>query len=414
MGFDVVSNRPKVAAYRAPGAPIGALLGRVRARRAGREARDGSARAPPEERGQAGHQGGARPGLSGASATRRRCSQALAIAHYKAPLRPNQGRGVASGFWFNAGGEFERPGQHQRGRHRRGDDRPSRHRRLARLDGQHRRRAAGHRLPARCSVLIGDTSSVGFSNLTGGSRVTFASAMVVTQAAEKVIKQLRERAAKIWKIDRGGRHLGQRRRHARPATTPASSSRCRWPQLAAKATRDRRPDRRRRRSSTPPAPRAASRRTSADVEVDPRHRQGQGHPLHRFQDVGRAIHPDYVEGQIQGGVAQGIGWALNEEYIYNKHGQLDNPGFLDYRMPVASDLPMIECGHHRGPQPQASAGRARRRRGAARAGHGGGRATPSTTRIGIRFDRPADVAAQGAGGAGARGAVGESGRLTLA
>jgi CO/xanthine dehydrogenase Mo-binding subunit len=62
-----------------------------------------------------------------------------------------------------------------------------------------------------------------------------------------------------------------------------------------------------------------------------------------FQDVGKAIHPSYVEGQIQGGAAQGIGWALSEEYIYDKHGRLDNPGFLDYRCPVASDLPMIEA-----------------------------------------------------------------------
>src|SRR5258708_39132575 len=53
----------------------------------------------------------------------------------------------------------------------------------------------------KVQVLIGDTSSIGFSNLTGGSRVAFASAMVVTQAAEKVITQLRQRAAKIWKID---------------------------------------------------------------------------------------------------------------------------------------------------------------------------------------------------------------------
>ena len=72
---------------------------------------------------------------------------ALEHPHYKAPLGPNQGRGVASGFWFNAGGEFERAGQHQRGRHGRGGDRPSRHRRLARLDGEYRRRAARHRLP---------------------------------------------------------------------------------------------------------------------------------------------------------------------------------------------------------------------------------------------------------------------------
>src|SRR5256885_15597862 len=62
-----------------------------------------------------------------------------------------------------------------------------------------------------------------------------------------------------------------------------------------------------------------------------------------FQDVGRAIHPSYVEGQIQGGVTRGFGWALNEESVYDKDGRLDSPGFLDYRIPVASDLPMLEA-----------------------------------------------------------------------
>ena len=79
-----------------------------------------------------------------------------------------------------------------------------------------------------------------------------------------------------------------------------------------------------------------------DVEVD----RETGHVLvtryTSIQDVGRAIHPAYVEGQMQGGAAQGIGWALNEEYVYDKHGKVDNPGFLDYRMPVASDLPMLD------------------------------------------------------------------------
>ena len=60
------------------------------------------------------------------------------------------------------------------------------------------------------------------------------------------------------------------------------------------------------------------------------------------QDAGKAIHPAYVEGQMQGGAAQGLGWALNEEYIYNDEGVLENPGFLDYRIPVCSDLPMID------------------------------------------------------------------------
>jgi len=49
-----------------------------------------------------------------------------------------------------------------------------------------------------------------------------------------------------------------------------------------------------------------------------------------------------VEGQLQGGSVQGIGWALNEEYVYGSDGVLQNPGFLDYRMPVASDVPRID------------------------------------------------------------------------
>ena len=80
-----------------------------------------------------------------------------------------------------------------------------------------------------------------------------------------------------------------------------------------------------------------------DVSVD----KETGHvTIERYtaiQDVGKAIHPSYVEGQIQGGAAQGIGWALNEEYIYNDKGQMENAGFLDYRVPVASDVPMIEA-----------------------------------------------------------------------
>ena len=80
-----------------------------------------------------------------------------------------------------------------------------------------------------------------------------------------------------------------------------------------------------------------------DVEVDPETGKVTILRFVAAQDVGKAIHPSYVEGQIQGGVVQGIGWALNEEYIYNDKGQLDNPGFLDYRCPVASDLPMIDA-----------------------------------------------------------------------
>src|SRR5262249_18212673 len=80
-----------------------------------------------------------------------------------------------------------------------------------------------------------------------------------------------------------------------------------------------------------------------DVEVDKETGQVKILRYTAIQDVGRAIHPSYVEGQIQGGVTQGIGWALNEEYIYDKNGRLDNPGFLDSGVPVAPDRPMMEA-----------------------------------------------------------------------
>ena len=80
-----------------------------------------------------------------------------------------------------------------------------------------------------------------------------------------------------------------------------------------------------------------------DVEVDRETGRVDVIRYTAVQDAGKAVHPSYVEGQIQGGAVQGIGWALNEEYVYNDRGQLENPGFLDYRVPVCSDVPMIEA-----------------------------------------------------------------------
>ena len=80
-----------------------------------------------------------------------------------------------------------------------------------------------------------------------------------------------------------------------------------------------------------------------DVEVDIETGKVDVIRYTAVQDAGKAIHPSYVEGQYQGGAAQGIGWALNEEYVYGDDGLLQNPGFLDYRIPLASDLPMIDA-----------------------------------------------------------------------
>ena len=79
-----------------------------------------------------------------------------------------------------------------------------------------------------------------------------------------------------------------------------------------------------------------------DVEVDPETGKVDVLRCTAFIDAGTAVHPAYVEGQMQGGTVQGIGWALNEEYFYTDDGTLANPSFLDYRMPTSLDLPMID------------------------------------------------------------------------
>jgi CO/xanthine dehydrogenase Mo-binding subunit len=192
----------------------------------------------------------------------------------------------------------------------------------------------------RVSVIIGDTQTVGFSNLTGGSRVLFASSMVVTQSTEQVIKTLRERAAKLWNID------PEAVKWENGAAHPVSPNAGQFPPLTLEELSEKAP------SLGGPVGASVQLNTQGadggfgthicDVEVDTELGIVRVLRYTAVQDVGRAIHPSYVEGQLQGGVAQGIGWALNEEYIYNKDGKVDNPGFLDYRMPVCSDLPMLD------------------------------------------------------------------------
>jgi len=176
--------------------------------------------------------------------------------------------------------------------------------------------------------------------LTGGSRVLFASSIVVTESTNNVIGTLCALAAKIWDIDPEA--VIWEDGEARPAGANAGQ----FPpltleELAARANE----------SGGPIGAGAQINTTGAeggfgthicDVEVDPELGTVQVLRYTVLQDVGRAVHPSYVEGQMQGGAVQAIGWALNEEYIYNKNGHVDNPGFLDYRMPVASDMPMID------------------------------------------------------------------------
>ena len=193
----------------------------------------------------------------------------------------------------------------------------------------------------KVQALIGDTSSIPFSAVTGGSRATFAAAKVVTESANEVIKILRQRAAKIWDIDPEA--VIWENGHAKPAGSNAGEFEpLSLAALAAKANATGGPINARSSQTTGGATGGFATHI-CDIEID---RETGKVTLLRYtaiQDAGRAIHPSYVEGQYQGGIAQGVGWALNEEFIYDKNGALDNASFLDYRIPVASDLPMLDA-----------------------------------------------------------------------
>src|SRR5689334_16354687 len=338
-GFDVVSNRSKVAAYRAPGAPIGAFAVEC--------VLDELASALKMDPLEFRLKNAAKEGTKAAHGPvypRIGYVETLEAAknhpHYKAPLKKFQGRGVASGYWFNAGGESSATVNVTEdgnvvvttGHPDIGGSRAAIANICAELMGIDYKRV---------SVIISDTQTVGFSNLTGGSRVLFASAMVVTQSAEKGIQTLRERAAKIWNIDPAAVKWEQGAAH------PVGPNAGQFEPLTLKELAEKAPA-----MGGPIGAGVQLNTTGADggfgthvcdVEVDLDLGIARVTRYTAVQDVGRAIHPGYVEGQLQGGVAQGIGWALNEEYIYTKDGKVDNPGFLDYRMPVCSDLPMLDC-----------------------------------------------------------------------
>ena len=339
IGNDVTVNRPKVAAYRAPGAPIAAF--------AVESAIDEMAKklgiAPIEFRLiNAAREGtqtyyGPKLGKIGYIET---LEAARAHPHYRAPLGPGHGRGIATGFWFNIGNETTAALNI--------NEDGTATLMMGTIDVAGGSRAAMAMMVAeelgipfdRVRPHIGDTSSLGFNFITAGSRGTFAGGMACVVAARDAIEKLRDRVARIrevpleavlWKDGHAVPAEGSARQFA-----PMSLA-----EIAGQAGK----------TGGPIAGHAELNVQGAgpgfgahivDVEVD---RQTGSIKILRYtavQDVGRAIHPAYVEGQLQGGVVQGIGWALNEEYVYDADGILANPGFLDYRIPVASDLPFID------------------------------------------------------------------------
>ncbi len=336
VGFDIVVNRPKVAAYRAPGGPIAefaveSVIDEV-AMKIGLDPIEFRLKNAAQEGTRAPY--GPKLGPIGLVQT---LQAARAHAHYSTPLKANQGRGVASGFWFNIGGEtcaslnLGEDGSVAMvvGTPDIGGSRAS----LSMMAAEELGIPLEHIHP-----VVGDTSALGFNFLTGGSRVTFSSGMAVVQAAREVIEQLRERASKIWEVPLADVEWVEG--HARCAG-PGEARSLSLAELARTAGK----------TGGPIIGNAAINATGAgpslathlvDVEVDPETGKVTILRYTAIQDAGKAIHPAYVEGQMQGGAVQGIGWALNEEYIYDDEGHLQNPGFLDYRIPVCSDVPMID------------------------------------------------------------------------
>ncbi len=334
--YDVVVNKPKTAAYRAPGAPNAAFAVEQLVDELAREA---NVDPLAFRRQNSAHEGtrmvtGVAHPLIGHEET---IDAAVASDHYQSPIEgPNRGRGVASGFWFNAGMQSSVVASINP------DGTVNLIEGSTDIGGT--RAALAMQLAETLGIayedvkpIVADTDSVGHNDVTGGSRTAYASGQAVYEAGLDVQAQMVQRAAQLWEceaddveyVDGGLRHKSD------------SEKTMTFAELAGKQTETGGPLQG-RGSVVARSPGAAFGVHVVDVEVDPDTGKVDILRYTIAQDVGTAIHPAYVEGQMQGGVVQGIGWALNEEYYYGEDGRMENASFLDYRMPTSLDLPMIE------------------------------------------------------------------------
>ncbi len=334
--YDVVVNKPKTAAYRAPGAPIAAFaIESVVDEICKKQGLD-----PLEFRLENASKEGTRM-VTGVAFPRIGAEETLQAAidspHWKSPIEgPNRGRGVASGYWFNGGMQSSVVANVNtdgtinlvEGSTDIGGTRASLAMQLAEVLG----------VPfesVRPTVV--DTDSIGHNDVTGGSRTTFASGLACFEAGMDIRRQMIARAAKLWGAPAEEVVYEDGKLHSLKDSTKEMT----FKELAGQSAR----------TGGPIAGKASLLARGAggafsthvvDVEVDPDTGKVTILRYTAAQDVGTAIHPAYVEGQIQGGVVQGIGWALNEEYYYDESGRMANSSFLDYRMPTALDVPMID------------------------------------------------------------------------
>ncbi|MDP7588444.1 MAG: xanthine dehydrogenase family protein molybdopterin-binding subunit [Dehalococcoidia bacterium] len=334
-GYDVVDNKPKTAAYRAPGSPqaafavetlIDEICGELKMDpiefRLLNAAKEGTRR------------------IEGLVARRIGLVECLEAArdhdHYKSKLGSGEGRGVACGYWPNRGFQssvvmtvnYDGVVSLIMGSVDIGGTRAS----IAQQTAETLGIAYEDVKPT-----VVDTDSIGYTFITGGSRTSFATGLAAINAAEDVKSQMISRAAKIWDTKE------EDIEYVAGIVSHKSDEELKFSfkdlarQLASTGGSIS------GRSNVDPTGEGNGYAVHlANVVVDPDTGKTDVTRFTAIQDVGKAVHPSYVEGQMQGGAVQGIGWALNEEYFYNDSGQMMNPTFLDYRMPTTLDLPMID------------------------------------------------------------------------
>ncbi len=336
-GYDVVVNKPKTSAYRAPGATntafaVETIVDEICEKiqmdplefRILNSAKEGDTRVdgPPLPR-------------VGFIET---VEAAKEHPHYSAPLEgKNTGRGVASGFWPNFGLKssvsinVNTDGTISlvEGSTDIGGTRAAIAMQAAEVLG----------IPAESvTPTVVDTDSVGYTDVTGGSRTAFATGYAAYNAAQDVKEQMIQRAAKLWEVDVEEVEFSD----GLFRCVNGKAEQIDFKELAGKLDETGGPIVG-RASADPTQPGPSIGTHVVDVEVDPDTGKVEILRYTTSQDAGIAIHPSYVEGQMQGGAVQGIGWALNEEYIYNEDGEMTNASFLDYRIPTSFDLPMIDA-----------------------------------------------------------------------
>ena len=337
-GNDVLVTKPKVCAYRAPGAPqsMHAMESAIDelARKLSMDPIDLRLKNAADEGTQAPY-GPTFPPIG----LKKCLLAAKEHPNYLKPVPEGAGRGVAVGFWFNIGMQSS------------AEVRIAEDGMVTVMEGSPDigGSRAGMALMAaetlgvpyeQIKAHVGDTESTGFCNVTGGSRTTFATGMAVVQACEDIIAQCKQRAALTWDLDPEQVDWVDGEAVPKPGVN-ADVKPLSLADIARGAGR----------TGGPLLGRASLNAQGAgasfsvnwtDARVDTETGRTDILGFTAIQDAGRAIHPAYVEGQMQGGAVQGLGWALNEEYIYDESGVMENPGFLDYRVPVASDMPMID------------------------------------------------------------------------